>query len=404
MKKQILFLFDDIKNTFFHFCINLLQLTAGLVLFCYVLTTWFEFVEIKDKMKLVTENSEVYMFRDDTSDKKFDKIINDNASLERLGVLYDKIISKVKNSNEGTELYLADSSMEFCFKEGIKVSKKVAKYDSHVGGYSSQLLSITPNFLKVFHLDGTYDSYNVLSEFAYKEGQDVPVILGADFAEFYNINDTLQDCNGQTYKVIGFLQSNSNYVAPDESKELLSLDKFIITPCMIDRKDSISIVRFVQNLYVMTNDKEIAEGLADFSRQQDLLDLSVINFSYQLSHIISDTEDEIFINSTFLIIILIFAFVGITGNLLQFITNNKKEFAINLLCGAKKADVIFRILMQIILMVVIGLGVTIVVFGVTAEFFITVIFAILFISAVILYPISILKHQSITTMIRRSYE
>lgn len=406
MKKQLLFLLGDIKSTWFHFCINLLQLTAGLMLFCYVLTTWQEFRVVKGKIRQATENTEIYMFRDNTSDRDFDKIINGDVSLKRLGELYDYIQDEIRNSNKETDMYLADSSMKFYYPEGVKIPKGLGEYNPKSYSYSSNKLSVTCNFFDVFQLqlDDEIKGIELTDDFVFKEGQDIPVILGRNFREVYKINDKFQDMSGERYRVIGFLGKASNYVAPDESRKLLSLDNFIITPQLIDKSDSISIVRFIQNLYIMSNKKEVAEKIADYSRSKDLFDLSVINFSYQLDYIISDTEDEIFINSVFMLIILIFTCVGIIGNLLQFIVNSKKEFAINLLCGAKKTDIIFRILLQIIVMFIIGIITVFLVFGISSNFCITVLFAILFISAIMVYPVYLLKCQTITTMIRRSYE
>ncbi|SES77329.1 ABC transporter permease family protein [[Clostridium] polysaccharolyticum] len=406
MNRQVRFLFGDMKHTLFHFCINFMQLTAGLILCCYVLTIWHDFRIVKNQIRQATEYTEIYMLRDDTSYKKFDTIINEKVCLKKLGELYEYIQEEINNARNSSGFYLADSSMKFYYSADASIPKHVAEYDSITGTYHSLKLSVTANFFEIFHLDlDEVEKEDVEAfDFPYKEKQEIPVILGADFRTVYKKNAIIQDRDGLPYRVIGFLKKNSNYVAPDESRKLLSLDKVIITPQIIDKTDSLNIVRYIQNLYIMSDKREIADNIVDFSRSKGLFDLSVINFSYQLDCIISDTEDEIFINSVFMFIILLFTCVGIIGNLLQFITNNKKEFAINLLCGANRTDIIFRILLQILVMMVLGILTVFFLFGFTKSFCLTVLFAAVLTIAVMGYPVYWVKRQTITTMIRRSYE
>lgn len=105
----------------------------------------------------------------------------------------------------------------------------------------------------------------------------------------------------------------------------------------------------------MADSDNVINAIIDKSNELGLYDFSSRNFTEQLDVIVTDTKDEIFVNATFMFIILIFACIGIIANAIQFISNYSREFAIHMLCGARSRDIIFRVFFQIIIMMLISL-------------------------------------------------
>ncbi len=402
MGKQFLFIFEDIKNTLFYFLINLLQLVVGMLICCMVLATVYEFNAVKRKINEVGSDTEIYMLRNQSTDEQFEKVINDEKCLKELQKLYQEVQNLINTSEENTDIYIADSGMRFSFSDGTELPEELVDGDTK-NGIHSKRLSVTENFFSIYQLQGTY-SHKVLEEFRCVEGKPTPLILGDGFRNVYKEQDEIEDVHGNKFVVVGFLDRSSYYVAPNQTRELLSLDNYVIMPHEVNVEDSVDITMYLEALYIMAENDSVPGKIVDRSKELGLYDLSLTNFSHQLDAIISDTNDEIFINTTFLVIILIFSFVGITGNFLQFIANYKREFAIHLLCGANMFQIIFRICMQMFLMVGIGLIIVFLVFGMSKAYITTMLFVFLFMGLVLIYPFITFMKQTIHMMLRRSYE
>ena len=401
MKEQFILFIDDIKSNLRSFLISTLQLGTGLLILCYILQTTLDFQLVEKKITTAMKDTEIYMLRDNTSDKKFDRIINEKKYLPGLQELYGKI-DEIKE--KGVNIYVANGSMKFYFSEEIALDEELAEFMSHTPGKVAQQLSVTENFFDIYNLEGTFDKKTLHSNFCNEKEKATPLILGYGFRKYFHENEVIQDVYEREYRIVGFLNQQSYYVAPDVTRELISLENVVIKPYKVDLKDSVSIVQYFDNLYFMTDDRRAIDNIVKWSSESGLFEFLPINFSYQLEVIIEDTLDEIFVNSTFMVIILIYALVGIIGNLLQFIAQYKREFAINMLCGATMWQIILRILMQVIVMFGIALLTVLAVYGIRKAFWLIVLCSAVFIVLVLIYPVHMIAKSTIQSMFKRSYE
>lgn len=382
----------------FSFCMGLVQLIIGLTLFCYIVQTVAEFQAVRNKIQFAMADSEIYMLRDMSSEKKFDKLVNDDAMLPKLGELYE-YAENMKN----TIAYSADSSMGLFLSGKTDIPKQFVEY-SGSGSKKVPMVSVTKQFFSTYDISGDFGEDALESFFEKRSDGITPVFLGEDYKKYYQKGDIFTDAKDREYQVLGFLEPNSYYVAPAEGKELIDLKRYVVRPDYVDKEDSTSLIQFFDSVYFMTNDRDDINALIKKSKELGLFDFELINFSYQLEVIIADYLDQVFVNTTFLVLVLIFAAIGIIGNLLQFISDHKKEFAIHLMSGADKGRVVAGIFMQIALMVGISDVVVFILFGVSGEFFVTVGFSVFFLLSVLLYPTYILSRMTIQTMLKRSYE
>lgn len=370
----------------------------------YLSQTILDFQLVKDKISLTMKDNEIYMLRDVTSDERFDEIINEKKLLPKLSRLYQDTLHQIYDNPNEVKIYVADSSMPFYFPKNAKLSEDLAKSNSHSSGKEALQVSVTSNFFSVFQLNGSFGEKDIKNQWSMRNGDPTPIVMGIDYKEVFKLYDIITDAHGDKYKIIGFLDNNSYYVAPDKTRDIINLDKFIIKPNCVNIEDSVSISQYFDGLYLMADNSKHIDNIVKQSHKLKLFDYTPINFSYQLERIVEDTTDEIFVNSTFLIIILAFSFVGMIGNLLQFISNHKKEYAINLICGANKSHIMLRLMAQVFIMFGLGLFLVFVIFGLSKSFLLTFFCSLGFMMIVLFYPIQIISRATIQTMLKRGYE
>ena len=114
----------------------------------------------------------------------------------------------------------------------------------------------------------------------------------------------------------------------------------------IDPEDSVDLLDYFVATYYIIKDSDFMENVIEQSRDKDLMDLSINNFSFQMEAITGDIKDEMILNGSIMVILFIFCLIAMTDNVLQFISDAKREFAVHMMCGADKRAIIFRIIMQ----------------------------------------------------------
>ena len=82
-------------------------------------------------------------------------------------------------------------------------------------------------------------------------------------------------------------------------------------------------------------------------RKQELLKLSVNNYTKQMDAIRVDMQDQMVLMGSIVLIILVFCFVALTANIFRFIKEHKREFAIHQMCGARRKSICVRILIPV---------------------------------------------------------
>lgn len=400
MKNQFLFVINDIRKNKIYFSWNIIQISIVCVLLSIILQSAFEYRDVKDKFDKITEQSEIYMFRDETTDEKFKELLNDENKLHQLAKLYDSVQKRVEASHGDILSFTANSNKRFYMSE--KLEKDIAqiwKVPEETRD-SLEMISVSENFFQIFQLKPEGD----MDQFKKKSEGKIPVVLGSSFQKIYQLHDVIYDSNHQAYEIEGFLEEGAYYIAPGERREPVYLDQVILKLSEIDPEDSVDLLDYFVTTYYIIKDKDFMENVVEQSRDKDLMDLSINNFSFQMDAITGDIKDEMILNGSIMVILFIFCLIAMTGNVLQFISDAKREFAVHMMCGADKGAIIFRIIMQMWCIYISSAVFVILVKKASKTAFMSLAFSGLYILLLCLLPIWILKRQTIQTLYKKSYE
>lgn len=400
MKNQFLFVINDIRKNKIYFSWNIIQISIVCVLLSIILQSAFEYRDVKDKFDKITEQSEIYMFRDETTDEKFEELLNDENKLHQLAKLYDSVQKRVEASHGDILSFTANSNKRFYMSE--KLEKDIAQIWKvpEENRDSLDMISVSENFFQIFQLKPEGD----MDQFKKKSEGKIPVVLGSSFQKIYQLHDVIYDSNHQAYEIEGFLEEGAYYIAPGERREPVYLDQVILKLSEIDPEDSVDLLDYFVTTYYIIKDKDFMENVVEQSRDKDLMDLSINNFSFQMDAITGDIKDEMILNGSIMVILFIFCLIAMTGNVLQFISDAKREFAVHMMCGADKGAIIFRIIMQMWCIYISSAVFVILVKKASKTAFMSLAFSGLYILLLCLLPIWILKRQTIQTLYKKSYE
>lgn len=400
MSNQFLFIINDIRKNKVYFSWNIIQISIVCVLLSIILQSVFEYRDVKDKFDKITKQSEIYMFRDETTDEKFEELLNDENKLHQLAELYDSVQKRVEASRGDILSFTANSNKRFYMSE--ELAKNIAKIwrvpeDTRD---SLDMISVSENFFQIFQLKPEGD----LDQFKKKSEGKIPVILGSSFRKMYQLHDVIYDSNHLAYEIAGFLEEGSYYIAPGERREPVYLDQVILKLSEIDPEDSVDLLDYFVTTYYIIKDDNFMENVVERSRAKDLMDLSINNFSFQMDAITEDIKDEMILNGSIMVILFIFCLIAMTGNVLQFISDAKREFAVHMMCGASKGAVMFRIIMQMWCIYVASAVFVILIKQATKTAFMSLAFSGLYILLLCLLPVWILERHTIQTLYKKSYE
>lgn len=397
MKNQFLFVINDIRKNKIYFSWNIIQISIVCVLLSIILQSAFEYRDVKDKFDKITEQSEIYMFRDETTDEKFEELLNDENKLHQLAKLYDSVQKRVEASHGDILSFTANSNKRFYMSE--KLEKDIAQIWKvpEENRDSLDMISVSENFFQIFQLKPEGD----MDQFKKKSEGKIPVVLGSSFQKIYQLHDVIYDSNHQAYEIEGFLEEGAYYIAPGERREPVYLDQVILKLSEIDPEDSVDLLDYFVTTYYIIKDKDFMENVVEQSRDKDLMDLSINNFSFQMDAITGDIKDEMILNGSIMVILFIFCLIAMTGNVLQFISDAKREFAVHMMCGADKGAIIFRIIMQMWCIYISSAVFVILIKKASKTAFMSLAFSGLYILLLCLLPIWILKRQTIQTLYKK---
>lgn len=400
MKNQFLFVINDIRKNKVYFSWNIIQISIVCVLLSIILQSAFEYRDVKDKFDKITEQSEIYMFRDETTDEKFDELLNDENKLQELAKLYDSVQKRVEDPRGDILSFTANSNKRFYMSE--ELAKDIAQIWKvpEENRDSLDMISVSENFFQIFQLKPEGD----MDQFKKKSEGKIPVVLGSSFQKIYQLHDVIYDSNHQAYEIEGFLEEGAYYIAPGERREPVYLDQVILKLSEIDPEDSVDLLDYFVTTYYIIKDKDFMENVVEQSRDKDLMDLSINNFSFQMDAITGDIKDEMILNGSIMVILFIFCLIAMTGNVLQFISDAKREFAVHMMCGADKGAIIFRIIMQMWCIYISSAVFVILIKKASKTAFMSLAFSGSYILLLCLLPIWILKRQTIQTLYKKSYE
>ncbi len=400
MNNQFLFIINDIRKNKVYFIWNIIQISIVCVLLSIVLQSIFEYRDVKSKFDKITEQSEIYMFRDETTDEKFDELLNDENKLHQLVELYNSVQKTVKASHGDILSFTANSNKRFYMSDELAEDIAQIWEVPEENKNSLDMISVSENFFQIYQLKIEGD----LDQFKKTTKGKIPVIVGSSYQKKYQLHDVIYDSNDLAYEIIGFLQEGSYYIAPGEKREPVYLDQVIVKLSEVNAEDSVDLLDYFVTTYYITKDNDFMKNVVEQSKDNDLMDLNINNFTYQMNAITEDIKDEMILNGSIMVILFAFCLIAMTGNILQFISDAKREFAVHMMCGAGKRVIMCRIIMQMWCMYICSAVFVILIKKAFLTTFMSLALSAVYILFLCLLPIWILRRQTIQTMFKKSYE
>lgn len=396
--RQIRFALGDIRANLAQTIIFFVQMFVTIIILCYIVQLGIDTRLSIEKLQSLVSESNIYMLYDDSESYDFDFIINNPSAQQRQVELYHYI-----NNLENIETYTVSRSNKFYMYGNPKSLPKKVMAGNTAYEIKINRIEVSPNFFQTFNIDGDFEREEIQKSFkSYSEKRQIPIILGNTFKKFYSKGEVILNAKGEEYVIVGFLNKNSYYVAPQDIKSFIYLDNYFITPVMVNTQEALQVTNYIFNTNFKTNDITKIQNIIDKGNSLDLYPMHYGNFKKQLKELIVDAIDEAMTMGAIAIIVGIFASIGMIGWLLQVISDYSKEFAIHILCGAEEKNIIFRISIQIGIPFILSVITLFCLFGITRASIITSAIGVIYIASVLVYPISTICRQPLIEIIRRN--
>lgn len=343
------------------------------------------------------QEEEIYLTNNINSMEKDEEILNGGQdSIRRQGELYEFI-----KQNPSFKTYTADQCHSMWLSDS-NLDDSLTKRPGYTPGMYF-LLKIDQEFLSVFK--PKYVKGRIFSADDFKDtGSEIPLLLGYDFQKYYDLDDTIRDDEGHSYRVIGFLEKSSFYLDPLRGYIIFWLDKAFVVPLQPDKfgDDTAYYESALSSTFIITDDTNNLQAIQEKSNELDLYTYEYRSFTEQMQNLLEATRFKVMITGFMMAIILIFSSIGLILNLVQFITTHTKEFAIHLLCGGQVKSVIQRILIQTFLIIFIADIIVIVIHKFSLITLLTVTSSLLIGLMITVYPAIMLSKTEIKNILKRS--
>lgn len=398
-KRQLGFLVSDIRKNKLLFFIGLVQIGVALWILCYVLQLSFMANKTMKKISEFDQKQEIYQLTDDSEGEQFEQMLNSKKGKEGLKKLYLYI-----RGLKDIKTFTADSSYFTEFQSGqVQEAAELFEEDDSEECATAKTLRVSPDFFSIFHLSGDFSEDQEKEWFSKAEqGKAVPVILGNSFKKYYKKGKRFKDSSGQIYIVKGFLEEGESYIAPFENQYSTELDDYFLIPATVRMSEPDELISYITGTYFMTNDKTVMERLIKKSETLGLIPFDFQDFHTQTKACVKEIKNQILTMSAVIFMILVFASIGIVNYFVRLIHERAQEFAVHMLCGAERKEILFRIGAQTGVMILISSVALIWQYGMGKETVLTIFLGIIYGAAVMAYPAVILKRQTIINIIRSS--
>lgn len=380
MKRQLSFWLDDIWNHKAELLFNFIQIAISFCLLFFIVNEYLDYETSREMIDSLTEQQNIYTLKDMTDDKKSEELINDasrNADFREMADFVDGLdCAKVA----------VDSS-------GFAV----------IGNEEVPVLAVSGQFFSVYDI-AVSSPEKVGSAFS---GSDpgtsdvLPAVVGNAYRKQYKEGDRIRTDTGETFEIAAFLDKGQGLILPMQGKELLSLDDYIITPIQPDRDDNLSLMMYILSHQFFADDEDVVKAVADKSNSMGLLDLTIKDYTSQMTAVRQDIVDELVLIGSFTCILLFFAFVGIMGTVLHMIEEYQYEYAVNMICGACRGDIYWRIGMHVFFLLISAAVIPVVIGCANRASLLVLAFALIGAALCFAYVVMSIRKLSIIDIVRR---
>ncbi|OLR56097.1 hypothetical protein BHK98_08485 [Hornefia porci] len=384
------FFLQDIRRNLLNYLVILIQIILAAVVLCYALTLAYNGWIATKKFEKLNDRNSIYKLSSDLEESEMDELTNSEAKAHALYRLIRDMYA-----SDSLECVTADDSMDFTFgkhrREYAGLPEKLRVPGDQT--VSVDMAVVSSNFFRFFGIKGKYDMSS--------ERNRRPLILGNAFRKYYRVGDVIHDSVDDEYVVKGFLPKGAYYVNPFEKNEPFYLDRYFVASVCPQRDDGIGSFITVMSTFVVEKKKGALHGMMSRESMQTLGFLYTENYTEEIRESVTDILNSVMTMASIAIIILLFCSIGLIANLLHFMESSMKEFAVNMLCGARLKDIILRLTAQVGSMIVIAGAVTLLVWKFSGPAVATLLTLAVYAFIALAYPVWQLKKIEIIEIIRR---
>ncbi len=379
----------DIKNNLRVYIIFCIQLIVTFLLLGNTFTQIFDISEGIERIYDMNTKSS-YAISDNTVKNKVDEILNNEKEfIPKLKELF-----KSFNNNK---IYFSWNY----FMDTIEYDGKEIEVNEHIANEPFFAM----NHFRV--IEGVLFSEN---DFQAKFNETVPVLVGYNLREIYQLGQTYAFTNGGngedfTGKVVGVLEPKSNYPLLREPREEVTMDNSYVVPLSndyIDHSASISDLDmgFTSMLLFVNNDKEVINLQTEINNA-DVFSYKIVPLEKALDNYIDYYRPSLLYQIFISLIIVLFAIIGMISSLSLIVTKNMRDYAVNILYGARSKHIYLRVILQVLLIVLISCIPAAFVLHVSKSLLLTILVGFAIEGVVLIYPIYKIKHSSIIDILRK---
>lgn len=367
-------------------------------------------------------------------EEKFNKSFKENMYVVEPFIDLDDILAE--DNLEGKELYRFHNYIKenknlksISASDGFILTKEFEGYEKflYTDNYAPNFEGVQTRAINAIEIDyGYIENFEISVESGEnltREDFDIknniyPILVGQNFKGVLNIGETIEgfDYEGEKLKYIvkGFIDKGYyNISTPLNEYNIMTLDNIILSPFM-DRRfneesSKFDIINQVhKSIVTLNNNDEIEEFLNEANA--NFGNMKVTKLDDLLKKYKEGVKLERMIVFNIFIIVMIICGIGIIANIMNSIKIRMKDFGVYMLNGASKKDimkiVIFEILIIFALAAILA-SVGIVIMGNLG--FVTLnkiyvakllIYIVIIMLVVFIYPIEVLRKISINRLLR----
>ncbi|SFS31710.1 ABC transporter permease [Marininema halotolerans] len=322
-----------------------IMLVIGLIQFAAL--SFIDLHKMKEEVKKLTSDKEIYGLMDLTSEKDIDTLMNDDKKAPVMRSLYEFIF----HNKNFSAFRMSSNSLSVKDPALLKV-----KGVTPIRGQSEiEYVMTTEKFLDYFRIDIAKGRRFVAEDYVNKKTKSTPVLIGSRLAQVWDVGDIFTDAYGDQYKVIGILKEGATYIDIMASREIQQLDSMMISPVNDSKLQYFSDYDdIIPGSYIVSNDEAVMKQIVDYAAKLKTYAFAYKSMSQQVKHVIADKQEWIQIQLFLLSLVMSFTLISLIVSLLQFVAKNRYEFGIHYLTGATDKYIIMRITFQLLPLFIIG--------------------------------------------------
>ncbi|UTR16781.1 ABC transporter permease [Salipaludibacillus sp. LMS25] len=346
MENQFFLAVKDLWRKKWHSLILLVQVTLMLVLIQFSVLSFVDLRHMKEEISRLTKDHEIYGLMDVTNDEDISNLINDDDKMPDMHALYTYIFH-----NPSFASFSLFSSW-LPFEDDRLLKFKGVTYED--GESLVDYALVTEEFFHYFQVDIAkgrgFDPEDYINKV-----EAMPVIIGSDFADVWDVGDRFTDVYENNYEVVGVLEKGATFIDVMSSREIYNLDAMMVLPVnesefqMMPDYDEV-----IPNTYIIPQDDTTPQEIIDYAAELETYTFLYKNVSEQAKHVISDKQTWIQMQLFLIILVTIFTLISLIVSLLQFIDKNRYEFGVHYLSGAENKHIMMRLVFQILPFFIIG--------------------------------------------------